>query len=108
MTKIQKTIFIITGIILTIAVINYFVVVVPRQVEMQKGFKIESIKTAYQNCERQADFLYNIDWDAQCEMSGEKEDCGLSNTHANRINKVSQERKDRCFDNYKLDLSLIK
>ncbi len=112
MKKYKKQIIIASSIIATLAIFNYFLVILPerreRAAEIQRELKIRDLKTFYKLCEINAEEEYAQDWANQCNVKGEGSDCFLSTVSAENVNKRFKDKKDRCFDNYKLELNLIK
>lgn len=101
----KKNIIIITSIIVFITIINYLFILAP---ERKRQLKISDTKLAYEVCVMNAEEEYFKDWANQCAVKNEDAKCFLATISAENVNKRLKDKKDRCFDNYKLELSLIK
>lgn len=78
------------------------------QPKREKEEKLASLKFEKKICEDRALLSYLSDWNGECESRKLGENCSLPKYNADRLDEIMQKDKERCFDNYKLETSLIK
>lgn len=105
MTWLKKNWFKIGILVIGIIVAFAFwqnLVVIPREKEFQKQSQESWKKIELESCLNTADATYRSYWSSQCEVEGKKDDCtSLLTYHAEAAEKLKQQEKDNCFQQYR-------